>query len=233
MSYSTGDGLLQTLSSLPPGRRFEASPRDLILLIEGGSLNTLVCDESYAKAYMLGLLVYEPLSRGKTVCVIDLDTFFTTYVEDYAERFPKPENLVVVRPRKAELNAAIANICSTASRDIGLIVLDSARTFYHLERETRAEAAAANRKLSLILALLQKTVMERSIPVVVTSLFTPKIGSKNEEISSKESYPGSRLLEKRSRVILLAWQRESFLEVKVARHPFDEGVDRRLFVKLV
>lgn len=228
MGHAGREGLLGSLRALPAGGCLEASSEDLAVLLEGGCLNTVVCDEPYARACLLEGLSSAFLSEGKVVCVLDLDTWFTAHLEDRFDRFVKPENLVVVLPEGDRFDDAVVDVCSSTSSDLGLIVLDSATGFYHTGHNGGVGPAGLNRKLGLILMLLQKRGIRNKAPIVVTSFLKPRVGS-----LKPPSYAGGRLLEKRSRVILSAKVEGGFLGLTIVKHVFKELVGRRVRLRLV
>ena len=222
---------LHSLSALAEGESLVGTPDDLSLLLEAGNLNSLVCDNSYVKAFLLAGLSMSFLSRGKVVCVVDLDTHFTAYVEDHPDIFDRVEDLAILRPTRRGFDDAVAELCSTTSPDLGLVVLDSVTSFYHFASEDLPGPSVIT-KLAVVLQLLRMAGGDRKIPIVVTSLVKPRIGVRGEHGGAAISYSGERLLSRMSRVVLFERLEGDMLAVTAGKHTAAAAVGRRLLIRL-
>jgi RecA/RadA recombinase len=108
------------------------------------------------------------------VLFIDCDnTFYAKRLSQISkDRFDEvAERIILVKPKDfREQTAVIDRIQDYASKNVGLIIIDTFTSLYGAKVcETSGKAFGVNRELNRQLAILAQTVRIRKIPVIITS----------------------------------------------------------------
>jgi len=180
-------------------------------LIDDSYITTLLCSDQESKLLLLSRVVGRVSDQEGVAIYIDLDTAFTALLER-CEAFHGAEDLLVIRPEGGFIDEAIAYICSLNIPSVKLIVFDSTTTFYSL-RGGGEDASSLNMKLGLYLALLRKAALKSGGRLIFTSMRRSSRGGGIWHTS----YPGGRLLKRRSDLMLELSMDEGFLTVSVVK----------------
>lgn len=183
-----------------------------------GRVNTLLCDTPHARTCFTGRIVSACLKEGGLVYYVDLDTMFTAFLEHEAQPSFPLGDLVVFNPDGGELQDVLSKICSVKVHRPDLVVFDSVTMFYHMF-DVEVGFGEINRMLGVYLSLLQGFASRTEAAILVTSLTRAKKLRASGRSSWSPSYPGGRVLAKRSELILSLTSREGVIEAKVVKHP--------------
>ena len=183
-----------------------------------GRVNTLLCDTPYARTYFIWSVVSSCLKKGGLVYYIDLDTMFTAFLEQEARPTFPLDDLVVFNPDRGEIQDVLSQICSVRLHGPDLVVFDSVTVFYHLF-EARVGFGEINRMLGVCLSLLQSFASRMNTAVLVSSLTRAKKLKAPGRSLWSPSYPGGRVLTKRSELILSLKSGLGYIDVRVVKHP--------------
>ena len=181
-----------------------------------GKVNTFLFDTSQLRTHSLWKAVSFCLEKGGLVYYIDLDTAFTVFLEQKVKSSPGLRNLVLFTPALGEVEDVFSQVLSVKAHPPKLIVVDSASAFYRFF-EPEVSSGEVNRALGLYLSMLQNFAFKHGTCILVTSLVRAK------KLKSSGSwapfYPGGRVLNEKSGLILMFKSMSGFFQVKVLKHP--------------
>ncbi|MEM4297823.1 MAG: hypothetical protein QW815_05595 [Nitrososphaerota archaeon] len=193
---------------------FEPIDKTLGGFIEG-EVNSLLYDASQLRTYFLWKVVSSCLKKDGLVYYVDLDTAFTTFIEQEARSASALKNLVLFIPALEEVEDVFSHILSVASPP-DLIVVDSVASFYSFF-EPGLISSEINRTLGLYISLLQSFASRYKTCVIITSL----IRARRLKASGPWffSYPGGKVLAEKSALVLMFRSGMGFFQAKVLKHP--------------
>ncbi|HON35288.1 MAG TPA: DNA repair and recombination protein RadB [Methanothrix sp.] len=138
---------------------------------ESGIITELYGESGSGKSNIVLQLAVAAVTRGLKVIFIDTEGFS-------AERFKQiagpgaaemAKKIMIFEPMSLEQQAmAIREASKIVSRDVGLVVLDSATSLYRMLLEAE-DSRPARRALTVQLSELQEIARRHSIPVVITN----------------------------------------------------------------
>ncbi|HPW73281.1 MAG: DNA repair and recombination protein RadB [Methanothrix sp.] len=138
---------------------------------ESGIITELYGESGSGKSNIVLQLAVAAVTRGLKVIFIDTEGFS-------AERFKQiagpgaaemAKKIIIFEPMSLEQQAmAIREASKIVSRDVGLVVLDSATSLYRMLLEAE-DSRPARRALTVQLSELQEIARRHSIPVVITN----------------------------------------------------------------
>ena len=138
---------------------------------ESGIITQLYGESGSGKSNIVLQLAVAAVTRGLKVIFIDTEGFS-------AERFKQiagpgaaemAKKIMIFEPMSPEQQAmAIREAFKIVSRDVGLVVLDSATSLYRMLLEAE-DSRPARRALTVQLSELQEIARRHSIPVVITN----------------------------------------------------------------
>jgi len=167
----------------------------LPLLLDSKGMNALLYNDAFSKICFTCSVASEFLKSSRVVYV-DLDTVFTSYVRNGI--FDADSGtLEIFLPSENEFESMLSDICSHLDANVGLVVVDSLNSFYHLY--DKIKTGALNRLLSAYIALLLNHTRRIGCKLLVTSMIRHK---KTEEWILAPS--SKRLIEAKSSVIFNA-----------------------------
>lgn len=178
-----------------------------------GKVNTLLSDTPYARTYFVWRIVSSSLKKGNLVYYVDLDTMFTAFLANIRPA-SLLDDLVIFNPDREEIQDVISQICSVRTHNPDLVVFDSITVFYHL-CEAKGGFGDVNRMLGLYISLFQNFASKMNTTVLFSSLARAKY----QKTSWSPSYPGGRVLKKRSELIFSLTSSSGSIGVTVVKHP--------------
>jgi hypothetical protein len=182
-------------------------------LISQSEVVTLLCSDQWLKVNFISKILSLKYPSKKLVIYLDIDTFFTVFLEDM-EKSNYVNSLLIFRVKPDNLSNIINDVCSLNQSNIGTIILDSVSSYYHLF-STDIKASEVNRKLGLHLALLKMITSRGQGQIILTSLRRAK--KKKGEKAWHISYAGGKLLQIRSELILELTKRGELIEVSILK----------------
>lgn len=121
------------------------------------------------------------------VLFVDCDNTFSTkrLAQISGDQFDEvAERIVLVKPKNfCEQTAVIEHIQNYASKNVGLIVIDTLTSLYGAKVcETSSKAFSINRELNRQLAILAQMVKIRKIPLIITSQVRSVLGEQEDNV---------------------------------------------------
>jgi hypothetical protein len=179
-----------------------------------GKVNAVLSDTPFARTYFIWHAVLSSLMDGNLVYYVDLDTAFTVFLENHVRSTFPLDDLVIFNPDCRDFHDVISQICSVRTDFPELVVLDSVTMFCHLF-EAKGRFGEVNRMLGLYISLLQDFASKHDTTVLVSSLAR----AEKQKVSWSPSYPGGRVLKRRSDLILSLESSLASVEVRIVKHP--------------
>jgi hypothetical protein len=189
----------------------EVNSSALPFLLDANGMNALLYNDPFSKICFTCSIVSEFLKQRRVV-YIDLDTVFTSYIKNHIFNVG-PETLDIFLPCENEFESVLSDICSHLDTDVGLVVVDSLNSFYHLY--DKVKIGSLNRLLAAYMMLLLNHTRRRGCSLLLTSMIRHKKAA--QWILAPSS---KRLIEAKCSVIFDV-ALESALEVQILKHgPF-------------
>jgi hypothetical protein len=183
----------------------------LPLLLDSNGMNALLYNDPFSKICFTSSVVAEFLKQGRVV-YIDLDTVFTSYIRNGIYDADSG-TLEIFLPSENEFESMLSDICCHLDADVGLVVVDSVNSFYHLY--DKIKIGSLNRLLSAYMMLLLNHTRRAGCNLLLASMIRHKKAA--QWILAPSS---KRLIEAKCSVIFNV-ALESGLVVEMLRHgPF-------------